>query len=244
MKRTKIKFGEREVEPEVRKLFDMKQVIYDREWLNQADNRILYLMYRDLYHKKHKETIENNKLRYDITVMPPFTMGNEYVKTKGHYHTKVPGKDLSYPEIYEVMQGEAHFLLQKKNKLNGPVEDIVLYKAESGDKVIIPPNCGHVTINPGSTTLKISNWIYDGCSNTYGEIVDRQGAAYYELKEGFSKNPNYDQVPDLKIKEPFEVDDLKIKGNLPLYYLIRRPENLRFLRHPEKFPWLFEEVMD
>ena len=36
------------VKPGIRMLFDMKDVIYDRKWLSNAENSELYYMYREL----------------------------------------------------------------------------------------------------------------------------------------------------------------------------------------------------
>ena len=54
-----------------------------------------------------------------------------------------------YPELYEVVEGVAHFLLQKKT-----LEHIVLVKAAKGDIVLIPLGYGHVTINPSRDEIK------------------------------------------------------------------------------------------
>jgi len=48
--------------PDVRKLSDMKNVIYDKKWLKTADNVELYYMYRGLE--------EMDGLRYDVTLIP------------------------------------------------------------------------------------------------------------------------------------------------------------------------------
>jgi|GEM_PF-2282682 glucose-6-phosphate isomerase len=40
-------------------------------------------------------------------------MGLEFVKTCGHYHPPVnPKLRYTYPEMYEVLEGDAHYLLQ------------------------------------------------------------------------------------------------------------------------------------
>ena len=64
--------------PDVRHLNDMKDVIYDKEWLKSASNLELYYMYRGVE--------EKDGLRYDITIIPSRMLGKEYVKTKGHEH--------------------------------------------------------------------------------------------------------------------------------------------------------------
>ena len=75
----------------------------------------LYFMYRDLSkNREDGQWLRDQGLRYDITVIPARTLCGEYVKTKGHHHP-VNGKGVPYPEIYEVLEGEAHYLLQTRS---------------------------------------------------------------------------------------------------------------------------------
>ena len=119
------------VKPDVRMLHDMDDVLYDRTMIDAPDTE-LYYMYRDLaLSKRDRDTILEHRLRYDITVIPPGMLGTEYVKTAGHDH---PG---DYGELYEVLEGEAQYLLQKRD--GEAVSDIIVVTACAGDKVIIPP---------------------------------------------------------------------------------------------------------
>lgn len=237
-----LKFGSLEREPAVRRVSDMKEVILDQGWASENPETELYYMYRDLWLDPHKEIILKNDLRYDITVIPPCLMGKEFVKTQGHHHPDcVPG--LSYTELYEVLEGEAHFLLQRQR--GGVVEDVVLIKARAGDKAPIPSNYGHVTINPGNSPLKLANWVSRRFSSIYEEYKLRKGGAYYELSDGsFLRNPNYDQVPELRIIEARELSELNIRKGKPIYDLIETPENLRFLNQPQEFKDLLARVIE
>src|SRR3989338_4686471 len=97
-----LKFGHVFVEPVVRKLIDLKDVVFDRIWFRTARDRNLYFMYRDLWASEDdRKLIESANLRYDITVIPSCHIGREYVKTLGHYHPFVPASEISYPEIYQ-----------------------------------------------------------------------------------------------------------------------------------------------
>lgn len=238
-----LRFGGEMSKPSVRKLDDMKDVIYDKKWLNSAGNPELYYMYRDLsLSVKDRQLILENKLRYDITVVPPCTLGAEYVKTAGHYHPSAPGTDLSYAEIYEVLEGEAHYLLQKQQ--NDGTVDVVLIKAERGDKAIIPPDYGHVTINPSNKELKMCNWVARDFSSIYGPIKKKGGAAYFELTTGFVKNENYGDIPEMRFLKPANFPDVDLNKNREMYGLIRKdPKLLEFLTKPQDYEWLFERVL-
>jgi glucose-6-phosphate isomerase len=66
------------METEIRYLDDMRTVLYDKAWARTAPNFEVYYMERGLE--------EKDGLRYDITTIPPKMLGQEFVKTKGHYH--------------------------------------------------------------------------------------------------------------------------------------------------------------
>jgi glucose-6-phosphate isomerase len=219
----------------------MKEVILDKKWAKENEDIELYYMYRDLWLEEDREQILKNDLRYDITVIPPRTLGREFVKTKGHYHPECsPG--LTYPEIYEVLEGRAHFLLQKKTEKG--IEDVVLIEAEAGEKAVICSNYGHITINPGNKVLKLANWVNRSFASVYEEIVKLGGGAYFELVGGeFVKNPNYGEVPEIRHIGPTAIPDLEIEKGKNMYELIKKPENLNFLREPQKYAWLFERVL-
>ena len=92
-------FGETTRVPDVRTLYDMREVIADKQWLKTAENFELYYMYRELARSKEElELMQEFGLRYDITVIPPAKLGKEYIKTAGHYHPKIPKADISYSE--------------------------------------------------------------------------------------------------------------------------------------------------
>jgi len=174
--------------PDIRFLNDMKEVVYDKEWLKTAPNLELYYMYRGLEEKE--------SLRYDITVIPAKMLGKEFVKTKGHEHI---GK---YQEVYIILEGEAIYLMQKRN--DNEIKDTYAVKAKKNDVVIIPSYYGHVTINPSNKELKMANWISQECKSNYQPFLEKQGACYYYTKEGWVKNNKYNKAPELRFEQPLK----------------------------------------
>lgn len=173
------------IKPEVRYLHDMKKVLYDKKWAKNAPNFELYYIYRGLKTK--------NGIRYDITLIPARMLGEEFVKTKGHYHFG------SYGELYKVISGEGIFLIQKKK-----VKDVYFVKAKKGEYILIPPQYGHTIINPSPKTLKIANWVSKDCQSDYKSIERKRGFCYYYTLTGWIKNKNYKRIPKLKQKRPFK----------------------------------------
>jgi len=74
--------------PGIRMLFDMKNVIYDRDWLSSAKNIELYYMYREMsMGKKDALAYKRTWAQVPISLSSHHRMlGCEFVKTAGHYH--------------------------------------------------------------------------------------------------------------------------------------------------------------
>ncbi len=187
---------------EIRYLKDLKKVVFDKEWFKSAPNIELYYMLRG---QKYK-----NNLRYDVTVLNSGSLGQEYVKTKGHKHKE------KLKELYIVLQGKAIFLMQKnKGKI---IQDVYYVLAKKGDIVIIPSEYGHVTYNASlKRKLKMANWVSEKCTNEYGFFEKMQGACYYFTKKGWVKNKKYKKIPELR-------EQMALK---------KMPRNLDFLNHEQ-----------
>jgi glucose-6-phosphate isomerase len=233
-----LKFGERTFFPEVRKLEELKEVVFDKSFLKHANMDMdVYFMFREVSkNKEDARQMEEKGLRYDITIIPPKKLGLEFVKTAGHYHPFLPGSKITYPEVYEVLEGEAHYLLQRMEEGTEKITDVVVVKAKKGDKVIIPPNYGHVTINPAEVVLKMANWVARVFSSIYEPMRKRGGAAYFELTNAeFVKNERYEEVPDIRFLKPSDVErevGLSLNKEVEIYELIKEPEKLAFLTNP------------
>ncbi|HTX44282.1 MAG TPA: glucose-6-phosphate isomerase family protein [Methanocella sp.] len=237
-----LQFGPRSVEPDVRRLSDMRDVIHDMDWLKTAPDMELYFMYRDLAMSKNdRSLIMDHHLRYDITVIPPHMLGIEYVKTAGHYHPCVEGTSCTYPEVYEVLHGMAHYLLQRCD--GGRISDVVMVEATEGDHVIIPPNYGHVTINPSNRELRMSNWVSRDFSSLYEPYKKCGGAAYFELRDGLIRNGRCNHIPDIRFLKPAHVTKVGLNRGKEMYGLVRDIDKLAFLNRPQDYDWLWEAAL-
>jgi glucose-6-phosphate isomerase len=190
-----------------------------------------YLMFRDIARSPgDRAWLSERHLRFDVTCIPPRDLCGEFVKTKGHYHPENPS-GIGYPEVYQVLSGKAHFLLQRRD-----LGRIILVPAGKGRTVLVPPGYGHVTINPGTDDLVMANIVASCFESDYRFYEENRGAAYYELVSGdLEKNPHYPPVPPVETLEPHEITpDLWRAG--PLYgYVERRDETLCALVHPERY---------
>jgi glucose-6-phosphate isomerase len=226
-------FGVFEVGPTVRSISELKDVLHDKSHALKEGDSPAYFMYRDLgLSEEDKRRIRTAELRYDITVIPPKTLGAEFVKTFGHYHPNVPSQKMTYPEVYQVLDGVAHYILQKEE---GRVVDVLLISAGKMDVIVIPPDYGHVTINPGKKTLKMANWVCRNFNSIYEPYARKGGAAYFELSSGeLIANSAYGSVPEIARKNAQEASILGLESGEDMYRLVDDLSSLDFLKRPQK----------
>ncbi len=212
--------------------------------------KILYWMYRDLHFARDEAVLRSHNLRFDATVIRGGLIGREFIKTAGHYHPVMPAYGLSYPEIYEVIHGEAVYLLQKVRALADPrrVVDVVQVQARTGDRVIIPPDYGHVTINPYKTTLVMTNVTADGFQSEYEPYRRLGGAVYHLVSEGgrpeWLPNKRYINPPPVRTVPVKEFPQLGlVRGRAMYEALLQNPEAFEFLTKPHRHLGLLNSVL-
>ena len=216
------RLGERLV-PDVRTLAQLRPVLREENASGPAE---AYYMYRGANLPQHATLFTGCVLRYDITVLPAAKYGGEFVKTVGHFHPKKG--EHTYPEVYEVLEGEAHYLLQDDSR-------VMVFDAKPGDKVVVPPDFGHVTINPGKNTLVMANIVSPAFSSDYSVFAEKRGAAFYCLENGWVENPHYAGFSMTREKPG--------KTNCPFFTRARSmyeifcgsPGEFSFLNEPETF---------
>jgi glucose-6-phosphate isomerase len=140
---------------------------------------VTYYMYRNVGFRKDEEILNKNRLRYDITVLESGKIGQEFVKTIGHYHAFKPRTKVRYLEIYKVIYGQAIFVMQEVEVDERKVKNVYLATATAPSKVVMLPVCGHVTVNIGSENLVLANIVSDQFASIYG--------SYREMKVSQSR---------------------------------------------------------
>ncbi len=203
-------------------------------------NGPVYYMYRDVARSpEDRQWLHERKIRFDITVIPPRDLCGECVKTKGHYHPANP-TGTGYPEIYEVLEGEAHYLIQTRD-----CADVVMIAATAGEIVVVPPGYGHVTINPSRTAvLQMANLVSSAFQSEFQAYEDLRGAVFYEMTTGaFVKNLRYPQKSRLRLVKAGHIAGVKDTVSDPLYDLVeKRAAILGFLNYPEEYQALFSRI--
>ena len=169
----------------------------------------------------HYYMIRGGKDQKNITVWEPGTVGEEYIKTYGHYHVG------TLEENYSILLGEGIALLQKRaidregNDIADVLEEFRAVSVKAGDTVFMPSGYGHLVVNTGNTYLVSA----DDSPVDFGEkdpvslpghadyepVKKMRGFAYYVVekngKPALVKNPLYKEI---------KKEDL---GGLPVFNL-------------------------
>ncbi|MCR4325078.1 MAG: hypothetical protein NUV69_05340 [Candidatus Curtissbacteria bacterium] len=165
----------------------------------------------------HYHMVRGGSDQRNITIWEPGKIGDEYIKTYGHYHVG----DLD--ETYWVLFGEGIVVLQKRAEDQGdPVDDEIeaMYAVhvKPGDALFIPSGWGHLVANISETYFVTAD---DSPVNfeevdpvslpghaDYEAVKKMQGFAYYVVekdgKPALVKNDKYKKVPELEITEASE----------------------------------------
>ncbi len=247
----------------IRSLTEMRAYIREADAISPTD--AIYTVYRNLRRTADTEAIQATGLRYDLTVIPPgvFLSNShsrgpiriaegrrpeagyshaEFFRTAGHYHPVKAGTAIAYPEVYEVISGRAYWLLQKP-RAGDParLEEMYVVEAGPGEKALMTPGFGHISVNPFGEPLVMANWISSAFTYDYKPFERLRGGGYWVLEAAatdaieFERNANYREVPELKKLRPKEVPELGLIRSQPLYQLSHELGKLRFLSHPEEF---------
>jgi glucose-6-phosphate isomerase len=220
-----------------RRLSQLREVLADPE--AATDDRICYRTYRGVGTKADRELLEAHGLRYDITVTMPGLIGREFTKTAGHYHSRGPD-GIVYPEIYEVIFGKAAFVFEVVRMFGG-YADIPI--CEPRERITIPFDCGHVTVNIGTAPLVVCDLIASECTNNYDSYRTWRGALYYIVRsdDGFAVEPNPSHLVPVPLIHPPEIgasstwDESSLR-DIPLIESFRRdPTAFRFLTETTSF---------
>ena len=206
-----------------------------------------YFMHRGVFASREdiRKAFYDNKIRFDITVVPPAIWGVDFAKKVGHYHDPI-----DKPEIYQVVSGEVLWLMQKTDE-KGNVVDFIAVKAKAGDIAIMLPGYGHVSVNLSETEpLVMADWLTWHQSSYYGSFKDKKGAAYYVIKNNQGKpelrsNPEYQKtqkvlpLPRQRVSKD-EIPAFGLIKGIPIYNLVKLDDKefsqkVRFLYYPEEF---------
>lgn len=201
---------------------------------------LVYRAYRNIRFPEHEALWLPRDMRYDITVIQPGDANGEFFKTSGHYHGAPEQKRYPYPELYEVVAGTVAFVLQRDEfydtDMEGSVENTRVVIAHEGESVIIPPFCGHGSINVADTVSAFSNIAVASCPVLYDAVRARHGLAVRVLhgEDGveLEGNVEYELLDEPYLAKPVGCPELGVTFGVPCYGT--------YVKHPETYDWLLK----
>ena len=205
---------------------------------------LVYRAYRNIRFAEDEDLFADWDYRYDITVILPGQANGEFFKTSGHYHAYPPMAKVPFPEVYEVVQGEIVFVLQRNPTFDQPdggtITQIQAVHVKAGQAIIVPPHCGHGSINPTKGVSAFSNIAVVSCPLDYAPVKERHGLACRIVAENGGEriftafpNRNYAHLPEIEMAEPLENPELGIEFGVSCYRnFIEHPQRYDFLLHP------------
>jgi len=214
----------------------------DPVWANGAngDDRVIYRYSSPLWRTDDADVWRQARLGYGIVYFPPGVYGGEYVKSSGQYHAILPGHTMATPEIYTVLVGKGHFMLQHSTPPYDEITDAVLVEADAGETFVVPPDYGHLQINPTDGPLAFSYTVTNPLTSNYEPFRRLRGAMYYEMADGperFAFDPRYQRGVPLRVIKAAALRQVPLAETKADYAEVRRSlPDLGFLTKPQEFP--------
>ena len=211
-------------------------------WANevQEEDRVIYRYTSGLWLPGDEAVWKSAGVIYGIVCFLPGVFGGEYVKSSGQFHAIATGQKMARPEIYTVLVGCGHFMLQRSAPPYEEILDALLVEANAGETLVVPPDYGHLQINPGSGPLVFSYTVAYPLVSNYEPYRQRRGAMYYEMADGperFVFNSQYPKRVPLRMLQAAQLRQIPYLFGKTDYRGIREclPQ-LSFLNRPEEFP--------
>lgn len=212
------------------------------------DDRILkdevsYRFYMNIMKKEDEAVFKEHHVTNGITIIMPGTVNGECRKNSGHFHRLCEGHRLPYPEAYEILYGEAMFLLQKaaNSDINEELEleDVRAVVLKQGEKLIVPPCYAHCAVNIGESIMAFGNLAVP-CPLNYEPIQKKRGFFTYVMKQNgkliLLPNPAYKSPMDIQMVSAKEDPALGMDFHTPLYTsFVNDPSMFAYLDDPETY---------
>lgn len=227
-----VSFGKKSCTPEFEvKTYKKFQAFFN---LKLDKNKVLYYIYRNCYLFNDAPVFKKHGVRYDLTLIKPGKIGNQPVRTVGHLH-KIMGKMGRPAEIYQVLSGSAIFLFHdtKTNR-------VYAVRKNKGGKIIIPPQCAHITINASpSKPLLVSDIFINFGKHDYNFFKKTRGPAWYPMMD--KKNRiNFEKNILIKKTVPFSWKKSKL---LPFGLSPKKSLYKEYVSGADKFSFLWNPKM-
>jgi glucose-6-phosphate isomerase, archaeal len=232
-------------EREQRTSAELASVLYAPDFARPDD--VLYTVYRGIAPPELAPEIKRRGLIYVALVMRPGTVGEEWVRTRGHTNPDARATHIAYPEVHEVWNGQGLLYLQRET--TAKISHTVVIPLKPGDKAIVAPGWACLMVNVGAEPLVIGSWRTVDCISQTHSLVAMGGMAHYVLRGEtpgtwhFAPNPKYDAPPAPREITPQELPDFGLKHGEPMLTTFHaNPDFLRFLLRPQDYGEVWSRI--
>lgn len=191
----------------------------------------IYKIYQNVYKIEDKELWSETE--FSIILLHNGMIGKEYNKTQGYYRNKAEN-GFRYPEIFQVVEGYAEFLLQQPSDTHRKIKDVVTIRMQRSEVLVVPPSYGITIINPSEKKAIISRLRAADVKESAEEYKDTNGESYFRVEGGkWEYNVNYEEIPMMRLVES-QFKWKTIRRGFPIYTsYIYNPNILRTLIEPD-----------
>lgn len=204
------------------------------------EDRTIYWYSAGLSYIADKEAWAKANTIYGIVFFYPGCFNKEFVKSSGQFHPPHGTSQTATPEIYTVLSGTGYFLLQKARSPYTDVTDAVLVQVNEGESFIVPPDYGHLQINPSQEPLIFSYVVMDGMQGVYEPYQKMQGAMYYVLDDSekpYRLNEKYASPVGLRVLQASDLNQHPLLQRPVTYHsVLSQLDELGFITRPDQFP--------
>ncbi|MHA1345588.1 MAG: glucose-6-phosphate isomerase family protein [Candidatus Heimdallarchaeaceae archaeon] len=157
-----------------------------------------------------------NDITYSLVVLQSGQLNGNYFNTIGYYRSFAEN-GYCYPEIFQLAEGYAEFLLQQPRENHEQVKDVVVIRLQKYDILVVPPSYGVTIINPSDKKTIISRIRASDAEEIKEPFHNTKGGCYSRFAERkWDYNPNYDEIPNLRLGEP-QNKWKSLKRGTPIY---------------------------
>lgn len=184
-----------------------------------------------------KQVFDRYGLTYSFVLIPPRRIGREFVKTHGHYHPRMPGGRVAFPEVYTQIHGTLNLILQHVSPGDpNRVTDCAMFEMTAGFVLTVPPSYAHVLVNTTNEPALMAGLYAPSFKPDYSPIGQKGGIAYFLLlgedgEVAIESNSSYSEFPPLR--RPAE-----LTGSVFEPPEVSRPLWSSFLSSPDRYAFL------
>jgi len=213
------------------KIKDFENFVEDKNWETKEEEHEVYQLYQEVKKIEDKEFFGDTQ--FDIIMIWPGFIGEEYNKTIG-YQRSTAENGFRFPEVYQMVEGYAEFLLQQSRDKHEQIKDTIVIRAQKFDLIIVPPSYTITIINPSEKKNIISRLRAVDVEEITEHFERTKGSCYYRLNNGKWKyNPNYEEIPALRLGSP-QNQWKALKRGIPIYAsYVYNPRKFRCLVEPD-----------